>query len=396
MVIPVTNLALPRTVGSNRRGRPRPLRVAPTGYRQVVVALALLALPGPAVLTAQDVSPDRPVSATERDTVIHGILVRLIEQYVFPDTAEAMARNIRARQQRGEYDRITSGRVLADSLTAHLQSVSRDLHLRVRYSATPLPQPGAGPGPTPEDRERALRQARERNFGFERVERLDGNVGYLEIRGFGFGPQQVEETAAAAFTFLGQVDALIIDVRRNGGGSPGMVALVSSYLFGPEPVHLNSLYWRPTDRTEDFYTRAEVSGARFGPDKPLYVLTSRRTFSAAEEFTYNLQSRQRAVIVGDTTGGGAHPGGVVRVTDHFGVWIPRGRAINPITGTNWEGIGVRPDVAVSSDDALTMAHLHALRRLRDAASDPERRQDLQRLITDLEAHPCCRPDARGR
>ena len=163
-----------------------------------------------------------------------------------------------------------------------------------------------------------------------------------------------------------------------------MVASVSSYLFGPEQVHLNSLYWRPTDRTQDFYTQPDVPGTRFGPDKPLYVLTSRRTFSAAEEFTYNLQTRQRAVIVGDTTGGGAHPGGVGRVTDHFSVWIPSGRAINPITQTNWERVGVRPDIAVPADQALHTAHLAALRALRDAASDPQRREALERVILRVE------------
>jgi len=173
-------------------------------------------------------------------------------------------------------------------------------------------------------------------------------------------------------------------VRRNGGGSPHMVAQVSSYLFGPDSVHLNSLYWRPDNRTDHFYTRSKVPGTRYGPDKPVYVLTSRNTFSGAEEFAYNLQSLRRATIVGDTTGGGAHPGGMRRVTDHFAVWVPSGRAINPITKTNWERVGVRPDIAVASDQALRVAHLAALRGLRQQASDPERQQALDRAIADVE------------
>jgi len=261
------------------------------------------------------------VDAATRRQVIDGVLARLTEAYVFPDTAVAMERAIRDRVRRGEYERITSAQALADSLTAHLQTVTQDRHLRVRYSDEPLPRLDAQPGPTPEMEARARAFGRQVNFGFERVERLPGNVGYLEVRSFGFEPAWIEDVAAAAFTFLANTDALIIDVRRNGGGTPGMVAFVSSYLFGADSVHLNSLYWRPGNRTEHFYTRTRVPGVRYGPDRPVYVLTSRRTFSGAEEFAYNLQTRQRAVIVGDTTGGGAHPGGMQRVTDHFGVWV---------------------------------------------------------------------------
>lgn len=334
-------------------------------------------------LAAQD-PPDRTIDAAERRVVIDGVLDRLKQAYVFPDTALAMERAIRARQRRGEYDRITSGRVFAESLTAHLRAVSRDLHLRVRHRAEPFPMESNGNGPSPEERAQARVYGQRMNFGFERVERLPGNVGYLELRSFGFDTADVSAVAAAAFTFLGNADALIIDVRRNGGGSPHMVAQVSSYVFGPDSVLLNSLYWRPDNRTDDFYTRTRVPGTRYGPDKPLYVLTSRNTFSGAEEFAYNLQSRKRATIVGDTTGGGAHPGGIRRVSDHFAVWLPTGRAINPITKTNWERVGVRPDVAVPSDQALQTAQLAALRGLRAHATDPERQQALDRAIADVE------------
>lgn len=345
-------------------------------------AALILALP----LAAQDRDQpaDRTIDAAERRVVIDGVIDRLKQAYVFPDTALAMERAIRARLRRGEYVRITSGRALAESLTAHLQAVSRDRHLRVRHRAEPFPMEANQDGPNPEERERARAFGRTVNFGFERVERLAGNVGYLEIRGFGFDTADVRDVAATAFTFIGNTDALIIDVRRNGGGSPHMVAQVSSYLFGPDSVHLNSLYWRPGNRTDAFYTRARVPGTRYGPDKPVYVLTSRNTFSGAEEFAYNLQALKRATIVGDTTGGGAHPGGIRRVTDHFAVWVPSGRAINPITKTNWERVGVRPDVAVASDLALRTAHLAALRGLREQATDAERQRALDRAIADLE------------
>lgn len=335
-------------------------------------------------LAAQDRDqPDRTIDAAERRAVIDGVIDRLKQAYVFPDTAIAMERAVRARQRRGAYDRLTSSRALADSLTAHLQAVSRDRHLRVRYSFEPLPVRSDHDEPDPALRAQARTFGERVNFGFERVERLAGNVGYLELRSFGFEVDDMRDVAAAAFTFLGNTDALIIDVRRNGGGSPFMVAQVSSYLFGPDSVHLNSLYWRPGNRTDDFYTRREIPGTRYGPDKPVYVLTSRNTFSGAEEFAYNLQALKRATIVGDTTGGGAHPGGMQRVTDHFGVWVPTGRAINPITKTNWERVGVRPDVPVAADSALRAAHLAALRVLREHAADDERRRMLDRAIGDV-------------
>jgi len=346
-------------------------------------AFAALLIASPLAAQEPD-QADRTIAAAERRVVIDGAIDRLKQAYVFPDTALAMERAIRARQRRGEYDRITSGRELAESLTSHLQAVSRDRHVRVRYSAEPLPVLSGPDQPDHARRDQQRAFGRQVNYGFERVERLAGNVGYLEIRSFGFDPEDIVDVAAAAFTFLGNTDALIIDVRRNGGGSPFMVAHVSSYLFGAEPVHLNSLYWRPGNRTDDFYTKRDIPGTRYGPDKPVYVLTSRNTFSGAEEFAYNLQARKRATIVGDTTGGGAHPGAMQRVTDHFGIFVPTGRAINPITKTNWERVGVRPEIAVASDQALRTAHLAALRRLRQQASDPERQQALDRAIGDLE------------
>ena len=351
-----------------------------TTLLSISCAVICTALP----VAAQDRdAPDRTIDAAERRVVIDGVLERLKQAYVFPDTALAMERAVRARQRRGEYEHLTSARVFADSLTAHLQVVSRDRHLRVRYSFEPLPNFDYET-PNPVLRAQSKTFGARVNYGFERVERLAGNVGYLEIRSFGFEVDDMKDAVAAAFTFLGNTDALIIDLRRNGGGSPFMVAQVSSYLFGPDSVHLNSLYWRPRNRTDEFYTHANVPGTRYGPDKPVYVLTSRATFSGAEEFAYNLQALKRATIVGDTTGGGAHPGGMQRVTDHFGVWVPTGRAINPITRTNWERVGVRPDVAAPSERALRTAHLAALRGLRQVATDAERRQALDRAIADVE------------
>jgi C-terminal processing protease CtpA/Prc len=146
---------------------------------------------------------------------------------------------------------------------------------------------------------------------------------------------------------------------------------------------LNDFYVRETGRRQSFHTTETVEGRRYGQNKPVYILTSNRTFSAAEEFTYNLKNLKRAVIVGETTGGGAHPGGVRRITDHFGIWLPTGRAINPITGTNWEGVGIAPDIAVDPTDALRAAHLDALKKILSTATDPAHRNELDRAIAAL-------------
>ncbi len=302
---------------------------------------------------------DTVINAATRAQLVDTIIARLDAGYVFPDKVADMARDLRARMARGDYNSITSAIGFADSLTAHLQSVSHDKHLRVRY----VDQPVRRERPSAEEQRRMRERMQADNFGIGKPERLEGNVAYLELRTFGVPPQEMGGALAEAMTQVADADALIIDVRANGGGSPFAVALVSSYLFGPDTVHLNSLYWRPANRTDHFWTRATVPGKRFGPDKPLYVLTSRRTFSAAEEFTYNLQARKRATIVGDTTGGGAHPGGSTRLNDHYTMFVPSGRAINPITRTNWEGTGIRPDIAVPSERAKEAAHRAALEAL---------------------------------
>jgi C-terminal processing protease CtpA/Prc len=148
-------------------------------------------------------------------------------------------------------------------------------------------------------------------------------------------------------------------------------------------VHLNDFYIRETDTRREFFTTADVEGRRFGKEKPVYVLVSNRTFSAAEEFTYNLKNLKRATIAGETTGGGAHPGGVRRITDHFGIWLPNGRAINPITKTNWEGTGIEPDIAVDAARALEAAHLDALKKLLATATDARHRTQLEEAIAAL-------------
>src|SRR5918998_487803 len=329
--------------------------------------------------------PDMTVDAAARKEVVENLLKRLNEAYVFPDTAAKVERAVRERLDKGEYDKLTSAKQFAERLTADLQEVSRDKHLRVRYSHRPIPVRAGGPGePSASEREQFRREMSRMNYGFQKVERLPGNVGYVEFRGF-YDPEGGAETVAAVFNFLANTDALIFDLRKNGGGDPKMVALICSYLFGKEPIHLNSLHWRDgkSERVEEFWTLKEVAGRRY-TGKDVYVLTSGRTFSGAEEFSYNLKNLKRATLVGETTGGGANPGGGNRLGPHFGAFIPTGRAVNPITKTNWEGTGVEPDVKVPADQALKVAHLAAVKKAAEKTTDEELKGALRRLAEGLQ------------
>jgi C-terminal processing protease CtpA/Prc len=344
----------------------------------ITLAACLLLMSTTACAQARDEQPDMTIDAATRAQVIDGILKRLNDSYIFPEVAKKMEEAIRERGQKKEYDQITSGKAFARKLTEDLQAVSRDKHLRVRYSHEAIPEGQQRGEPTAEERENHRRFLQRMNFGFERVERLPGNIGYIDLRGF-FGPELGKDTVAAVMGFVSNTDALIFDLRQNGGGDPAMVALISSYLFGSEPVHLNDLHWREGNRVEEFWTKPAAANLRY-EGKDIYVLTSARTFSGAEEFSYNLKNLKRATIVGETTGGGANPGGGFRIHAHFGMFVPTGYARSPITKTNWEGTGVKPDVDVPKEQALKTAHLMALKKAHAKLNDEGLKRQYGMLI----------------
>ncbi|HKX26679.1 MAG TPA: S41 family peptidase [Blastocatellia bacterium] len=324
-----------------------------------VVSFSLRAIPPG--MTAADM--DRKIDAATRASVIDGAVAKLNEYYVFPETAKKMAEAVQARLKSGAYDAVTSGEEFATTLTNDLQAVSHDKHLRVNFMPRPLPKtdPGAPSAPSPAEVAQRKAQIQRNNCAFEKVERLPSNLGYLKFNGFS-DPEICAPTVAAAMNFLAHVDALIIDLRTNGGGDPQMVAHICSYLFA-ERTHVNDLYNRKEDKTTEFWTSKEVPGARLA-DQPVFVLTSKRTFSGAEEFAYNLKNLKRATIIGETTGGGAHPVSGHRIDDHFMIGVPFARAINPISKTNWEGTGVEPDIKVSAGDALEIAKKMAAEKIK--------------------------------
>jgi len=274
----------------------------------------------------------------------------------------------------GEYDGKTP-QEFADALGRTLRNAGPDKHFAVFYQPAPTASP-EGAAPSVEQRERL-------NFGFGKLERLRGNVGYLELVNFSDFRQQSAETASALLSTLANFDAIILDLRRNSGGNDPMMAFIASYFFDPIRVHLNDIYWRDTNETSQFWTSIFVPGRR-SARQPLYILTSASTFSSAEDFAYSLQNLKRAVVVGETTGGGAHSSrGPQRFTPSFTAIIPAGRSISPVTKTNWEGTGVAPDIKTSADASLGVAHLHALRSFLEKETDRGWKQTLQQVADDL-------------
>ncbi|HUK02688.1 MAG TPA: S41 family peptidase [Steroidobacteraceae bacterium] len=298
------------------------------------------------------------IDAETRNRVIDGSIKALNDSYVYPNVTKAMEKAVRQHQRHGDYDSVYDGAVFADQLTDDLRAVSHDKHLSVRFSPVKLPENFDKPDP-----ERIAQGAKglaQINCGFERVERLPENIGYVKFNQFAMAAQ-CAPTANAAMGFLANVRAIIFDLRDNGGGDPTMVALICSYLFDGS-THLNDLVTEPGDVLLQSWTVPYLPGKRLA-DVPAFVLVSSRTFSGAEEFSYDLQSLKRATIVGETTAGGAHLVRPHRLDDRFSIGVPFGRAINPITKTDWEGTGVIPDVKVAASEALTTAQKLAHEKL---------------------------------
>jgi hypothetical protein len=282
----------------------------------------------------------------------------LLDRHYFdPEVAASVAATLGAALAAGSYPGDEAS--LAEAVTADLQSVNGDKHLRLNYHAETLPE--REPGDDAEELAAFQRWADRTCGGVARVERLAGNVGYLDVAPVMFPPTISGDAITAAMSLLAATDVLILDFRSCLGGDPSTVAWLCSYLFGNEPVELTGL--RERGRITQSWTLPHVPGRRFGATKPVYVLTSATTFSGGEQASFDLQQRGRATLVGERTRGGANAREGFRVHPHLEATISVAEGVSPLTGGNWEGTGVSPDVEVSAADALDHAHRLALEQL---------------------------------
>lgn len=334
-------------------------------FRAALLAVSLL---GSAGLHAA--TPD------ERELVIDETLARIKAEYVHPGRYPAIEQNVRKHQQAGAYAAAGSEEDFAKLLTAHLQEISQDKHMSLRYQPNVRALHTGAFASTPARRE----QERRENYGLRKVEILPGNVGYIDILQFHDNAEQAKEAFGAAMGFVANTDALIIDLRGNRGGGEAM-QLLASYFF-EKPFTMMELRYRG-NRSIQARTFADIPGKRY-LGKPVYLLTSGRTFSAGEAFAYSMKSLQRATLVGATTRGGANPNMMLPLRSDYLLSVPIGESVSPVDGGSWEGVGVKPDVAVDEKAALGVAHLQALELLRERSKDETLRASLAKQIEALE------------
>jgi hypothetical protein len=347
----------------------------------LVLSLSLFAVWSTAA-SAQAPPPGASISEANRRAVVEALGWQLKTNYVFPDIAASVATAISAKNASGGYRTYATTSAFGDALTKDLHELGKDLHLRVRFEPDFKPEPEQeGKAMSSQKLAEARLEMAHMAYGISRVQRLPGNVGYLDIRGF--GPTELVSAAyTSAMSLVSGTDALIIDLRQNGGGEPSSVAYLLSHFFAEgDARHLNDLYSRTDNTTRAYWTDPSV-GSRY--TRPIYVLTSHDTFSGGEECAYDLQTQKRATLVGESTGGGANPGDYMALADGFIAFIPTGRAINPITKTNWEHVGVTPDVAVPAATAMKTAYVTILKDLIQKTKDPEEKEGLTGTLANVE------------
>lgn len=351
--------------------------------RAALILTALLA--GATGVLAQE-SP-RPTTAERAQAV--DTLIRRMDHYVLQEHKPAVTAKLRAGKAR--YVAIHDPHKFAQAITADLMAVTKDKHLQVWVDGpAPPPQEAGAPPPSPEAQEAA------RGHGVAAVRRLPGNVGYLRLNSFSGAPGAAK-AMDLAMGLLKDTDALVIDLRRNGGGGEVAIRRLTAHFFA-QPTELETISWRecapPPPNQPDACTQVarrvdrrwsdKIDAPAYAGDKPVYVLTSADSFSAAEAFAYHLQQEGRGTVVGAVTGGGANPSAMMGLGKGFSMVMPIGQTTHPKSGKNWEGVGVKPDVAVPADRALAEAYRRSLAAMK-VGGDVGLNEERKAALADVDA-----------
>lgn len=336
-----------------------------------------------------DHSKAASLSAQRKGILVERLANEIEKKYVFAEVGRSVAQHLRARLKKGSYDSVSHPLQFATLLTKDAQEIARDKHLTVFYSAVSQKNSDKTEGPLPKlsdeeiakNRNETMLYYKRLNYGVRRIEHFDGNIAYLDL--FMFGDLGfVGKGITAAMVLLEGSDAMIIDLRDNTGGSPETVQYIVSH-FVSKPTHIMDNYRRDDDSTRQSWTSSYLNVPVYDSRKMVYILTSHKTFSAAEDLAYTMQSLKRAKIVGEITGGGAHAGFRFPLDENFTAFISNQRSISPITKSNWEGVGVIPDVQVDADKALLMVRLEILQNQLQKVSNPRERSEIVESILAL-------------
>lgn len=319
----------------------------------------------PQVLAADDrakASGSAQISANR--ATVNAVASQIRSQYFSKQKAEEVAAILEQQSATGAFDGYQHGGDLATALTRQLQPLDKHFSVQFRQLLTQQTRSVNGPGISMElDLQR-------QNYGFKQVEILPGNIGYLRLEQFAEPGDEALQAADSALGFLANTSAIIIDLRQNGGGSPGMVGYLVSAFTAKDAAIYNQFQQRQGTFSEapaQFYAKPR-------PDVPLYLLISGRSASAAEGFSYTLPAAKRATVLGEASAGAANPGGFFPAGEQFQVFVSTGSPVNPITRSNWEGTGVQPDIKVTPEQAMQMGQQQALKQLLASAPQHELKQ----------------------
>ncbi|GGK79549.1 interphotoreceptor retinoid-binding protein [Rufibacter glacialis] len=316
------------------------------------------------------------------DRLIKSINLSLDNHYVFPDKAQKIIKFLQIQTKNKAYSSFSNDpHKLAKQIQADIYKIHRDPHMLVEFNPGLTDRLQGKIEPTEEEIMQSKAFWKENNYLFKKVELLPGNIGYLPLNGFVEHVEEAKPIIASALGFLANTSAIIIDLRENRGGYPGMVSQLESYFF-KEKTRMNDLVNRSNRDTTFYYADpAKTDGLTLS--MPIYILTSKKTFSAAEDFSYAMQHAKRAILVGEVTGGGAHPTKPFSVGQGFIISIPFARSLNSVTQTDWEGTGVIPDFKIEATKALLKAQELVFRDRQTTAKNEKERQKLEYLINAL-------------